>query len=180
MARQHPGETVSSFVMESFLKILAHSNSKLLEEFEFVVVPMVNPDGVIYGNFRANLSGFDLNRQWLQPNRWLHPEIYFIKKLALSLTNLVFVLDLHGHSKKFNSFIYACKQEDPIMEKYYPFLMESCPVFNIRECTYGITMDKTTTARATIFAAGIKNVYTVETSFYGYANPSGTFRLSLK
>jgi murein tripeptide amidase MpaA len=28
------------------------------------VVPMVNPDGVIHGNSRCNLSGLDLNRQW--------------------------------------------------------------------------------------------------------------------
>lgn len=38
--------------------------SKILLEYKFVVVPMVNPDGVIYGNFRTNLAGFDLNRQW--------------------------------------------------------------------------------------------------------------------
>lgn len=56
--------------------------------------------------------------------------------------------------------------------------MEKCPIFNIRECTYGITMDKTTTARATVFSAGIKNVYTFETSFYGYTNNNSTFRLS--
>lgn len=25
---------------------------------------MVNPDGVIFGNYRCNLSGKDLNRKW--------------------------------------------------------------------------------------------------------------------
>ena len=40
--------------------------------YEIVAIPMVNPDGVIYGNFRTNLSGFDLNRQWLEPDRSLH------------------------------------------------------------------------------------------------------------
>lgn len=34
---------------------------------------MINVDGVIYGNFRTNLGGFDLNRQWIDPNKWLHP-----------------------------------------------------------------------------------------------------------
>ena len=34
---------------------------------------MINVDGVIYGNFRTNLAGFDLNRQWIEPNKWLHP-----------------------------------------------------------------------------------------------------------
>jgi hypothetical protein len=74
---------------------------------------------------------------------------------------LEFVLDLHGHSKKFGSFIYACRQQDPIAEKYFPYLMQSAPAFLLRDCTYGITMDKTTTARATIFNSGIPNVYTV-------------------
>lgn len=72
---------------------------------------MVNPDGVIYGNFRTNLSGFDLNRQWLSPNRWLHPEVYFVSKIIFGSTNVEFCIDFHGHSKKLNSFIYACTNE---------------------------------------------------------------------
>lgn len=36
----------------------------LLNQFGFIFVPMVNPDGVIYGNSRCNMAGLDLNRQW--------------------------------------------------------------------------------------------------------------------
>jgi murein tripeptide amidase MpaA len=36
----------------------------LLGLFEFVVVPMVNPDGVIHGMSRCNMAGLDLNRHW--------------------------------------------------------------------------------------------------------------------
>jgi murein tripeptide amidase MpaA len=32
---------------------------------------MINADGVIYGNFRCNLAGCDLNRQWNEPNKVL-------------------------------------------------------------------------------------------------------------
>ena len=28
----------------------------------FKIVPMMNPDGVIHGNYRCSLSGVDLNR----------------------------------------------------------------------------------------------------------------------
>ncbi len=70
---------------------------------------MLNPDGVIYGNFRTNLGGFDLNRQWLQPDKILHPQVFYAKKLILSQPSIKMILDLHGHSKKFNSFIYANK-----------------------------------------------------------------------
>lgn len=30
---------------------------------------MVNPDGVIFGNYRTNLMGFDLNRKWNEFDR---------------------------------------------------------------------------------------------------------------
>lgn len=70
---------------------------------------MINVDGVIYGNFRTNLAGYDINRQWKQTDKWMNPEIYALKKLIKKQPSLEFVLDLHGHSKKFNSFIYACK-----------------------------------------------------------------------
>ena len=36
----------------------------LLKHFEFYVIPMVNPDGVIHGMSRCNMAGLDLNRHW--------------------------------------------------------------------------------------------------------------------
>lgn len=30
----------------------------------FKIVPMINPDGVVFGNYRTSLSGKDLNRQF--------------------------------------------------------------------------------------------------------------------
>lgn len=55
LARQHPGETVSSFVMQGLIDYLVSDSKEseyLRENFIFKLVPMVNPDGVIYGNFR--------------------------------------------------------------------------------------------------------------------------------
>jgi murein tripeptide amidase MpaA len=36
----------------------------ILNKFNVVVIPMANPDGVIYGNSRSSLTGYDLNRHW--------------------------------------------------------------------------------------------------------------------
>lgn len=76
---------------------------------------MINVDGVIYGNFRTNIVGSDLNRQWIEPNKWQHPEIYNLKKFVSGLKNIEFVLDFHGHSRKLNSFIYACNNPVPTL-----------------------------------------------------------------
>lgn len=35
----------------------------------FKIVPMVNPDGVIHGNYRCDLAGADLNRRWNKPKK---------------------------------------------------------------------------------------------------------------
>ena len=34
---------------------------------------MLNPDGVIHGNYRTNISGQDLNKKWRHPSKMYHP-----------------------------------------------------------------------------------------------------------
>ncbi len=45
----------------------------LKKNIDFYIFPMVNIDGVLYGNYRTNLSGTDLNRIWRNPKKELHP-----------------------------------------------------------------------------------------------------------
>jgi murein tripeptide amidase MpaA len=40
----------------------------LRDNFVFKIIPMLNPDGVINGNYRCSLAGCDLNRRWRNPN----------------------------------------------------------------------------------------------------------------
>jgi murein tripeptide amidase MpaA len=54
----------------------------LREKFVFKIIPMLNPDGVINGNYRCSLSGADLNRRWKLPNKILYPEVFETKKLS--------------------------------------------------------------------------------------------------
>ena len=63
--RVHPGESNSSYVMEGVIKLLVSNDPTavvLRDRYVFKVVPMLNPDGVIVGNYRCSLSGHDLNR----------------------------------------------------------------------------------------------------------------------
>ena len=85
----------------------------LRNNFVFKIIPMLNPDGVIIGNYRCSLSGLDLNRQWISPDEEYHPEIFHPKKLMTTIfekdkRNIWIYCDLHGHSKKKNSFFYGC------------------------------------------------------------------------
>jgi murein tripeptide amidase MpaA len=64
-ARAHPGESNGSFMMEGFLKFICgdtHMAINLRKSVVFKIVPMMNPDGVILGNYRTGLSGKDFNR----------------------------------------------------------------------------------------------------------------------
>lgn len=78
----------------------------------FKVVPMLNPDGVVSGNFRTSLCGRDLNRTFRMSNDFLIPEVRALKELVGRLKSefkgrLVMFLDLHGHSVKKNVFLYG-------------------------------------------------------------------------
>lgn len=64
IGRVHPGESNASYAIEGLLNNILGSNSMLLERYDIYVYPMVNPDGVRYGNYRCNMGGWDLNRNW--------------------------------------------------------------------------------------------------------------------
>lgn len=72
---------------------------------------MLNVDGVVYGNYRCSLLGVDLNRKWIQPNIHLHPTIFYAKNMVKYLQSerrVTLFTDYHGHSRKLNTFFYAC------------------------------------------------------------------------
>ncbi len=41
-------------------------SKELLKEYQFVVVPVVNPDGLVHGISRYNINMNDLNSQWFE------------------------------------------------------------------------------------------------------------------
>ena len=70
-SRVHPGEPQASFMLKGAMDFLLGDSELAIElrkNFVFKIVPMLNCDGVIYGNYRCSLLGVDLNRKWMQPN----------------------------------------------------------------------------------------------------------------
>lgn len=48
---------------------------------------MNNCDGVIAGNYRASISGNDLNRKYHNPDEKLHPTVCAIKEMVSKIRN---------------------------------------------------------------------------------------------
>lgn len=101
---------------------------------------MLNPDGVINGNYRTSLTGQDLNRQWRFPDKIRHPEILNVKKVVLEsgeYKKLLFI-DIHGHSKKKSSFMYGCpSQKNPFMAKELPYILsKNMQYFSYYNCNF--------------------------------------------
>ena len=91
-ARQHPGETVGNWVLKGAIELLMGDSDEakyLRNNFIIKIIPMVNVDGVICGNSRTSLAGCDLNRRWISPNEYLHPEICYLKELIYNFTKKI-------------------------------------------------------------------------------------------
>ena len=128
--RIHPGESNSSFMMKGVIDFLVSDDPvacELRDKFVFKIIPMLNPDGVINGNYRCSLAGCDLNRRWKYPSEILHPTVYHTKKLIMKVAKertLALYCDLHGHSRRKNVFMYGnCSNDEQEASRIFPFLM---------------------------------------------------------
>jgi murein tripeptide amidase MpaA len=146
-SRVHPGESNASFIMHGILDYLVSDDEGaryLRNNFVFKIVPMLNPDGVIVGNYRCSLSGQDLNRQWITPMSKVHPEIYAVKlmiKKTLESRDIIMFCDIHGHSRQKNIFMYGCQNQkmDRLKEKIFPFLYSKrSQNFSMPNCNFNI------------------------------------------
>lgn len=195
-ARVHPGESQSSYALEGLIDYLTSDVNEvrlLLEMFTFKIIPMLNPDGVINGNYRCSLAGCDLNRRFLDANEELHPTIIALKTLLFTMhrtRGVAMYLDLHGHSAKKSTFIYGCDftQEERrgnknalagqderdsdsrrLFCRLFPKVLSKVSAdFSYRDCRYGIQLSKRGTGRVSAWKSiGISASYTVEISFCG-------------
>ena len=80
--RIHPGETCGSHMLNGFLNYIcsdAEEAKILRKKIIYKVIPMLNPDGVVVGNFRTSFCGKDLNRQFKTSATFLIPEVKAVK-----------------------------------------------------------------------------------------------------
>jgi len=74
-ARVHPGESPAQWMWEGFVDFLVNRDdprAKALRKlFVFKIVPIINPDGVARGHYRADTMGLNLNRSQPHNSLWL-------------------------------------------------------------------------------------------------------------
>ena len=120
------------------------TKAKLLRDnFVFKIFPMINPDGVIHGNYRCSLSGRDLNRRWTKPSKDLFPEVYYIKNQVLDISKnrpVKMIIDLHGHSQKKKVFMYGCNDKfHPHKCRLFPYVLSKVSKhFEFNFCNFSI------------------------------------------
>lgn len=147
MARSHPGESVSSIALKGFIEELINMESNLeaaylRDNFTFLIFPMMNPDGVSIGNSRCSLSGNDLNQVWDKPDRFVHPEVFYSKRILIKIQKdheILFFADFHGNYLKPGYFLHGSSLQlhgKAAKEmKELPFLLERNAPFFTRENT---------------------------------------------
>jgi hypothetical protein len=174
--RIHSGETVSSYVVQGLIDFLINLNNPiskyLRDNFIFKIIPMLNIDGVIYGNYRLNIIGKDMNRLWipslvLSPNEcdssslYINNIINMIKK-TLNCRNIYFYCDFHGHSGKQNFFLYGCQKDgmENFPKKFMEIYSKKNNIFSLNDCVQKIMPNKMNTCRALL-----KNEFNIDLSY---------------
>jgi cytosolic carboxypeptidase protein 2/3 len=169
-ARVHPGESNASFMLEGLVNFLISDlpEAKILREnYIFQIVPMMNPDGVVLGNYRCSLAGVDLNRRWRKPSMEFHPEILAVRDILTGCEHKrdTIYIDLHGHSKHRGFFCYGSGFE--FIQDFAHQMKKIDPRnFALKNCRFTISKGKRGTARAVGYLdIKIGKCYTVESSF---------------
>jgi len=101
LGRQHPPEVTGSIGLMRFAEALAAESEpadSFRQEFEILVFPLINPDGVAAGHWRHNVNGIDLNRDW---GPFTQPETQAVRDEILNYQDetgpkLCLLLDFHS------------------------------------------------------------------------------------
>ncbi len=100
VGRQHPPEVTGAMAMMPFIEtVLGKSNlaKNFRDKYDIILIPNMNPDGVTNGNWRHNMNGIDLNRDW---GLFTQPETQAVEKELRRFENggdeIVLFLDFHS------------------------------------------------------------------------------------
>ena len=133
VARQHSGETPGSWVLDGLLRaVAAEEPPGRLRGIEWWIVPFVDIDGAVEGNYGKDTLPIDFNRAWSpMPMR---PEVHAIQsdlRYFAASRSRRFVLDLHGPGGgETRMYQFQCREDRPkahrkATESFTPFGRDS-------------------------------------------------------
>lgn len=146
-ARVHPGEVPAQHTWKGIFNLLMDKNDlrakELRRRYVFLMIPMLNPDGVFRGHFRMDQHGQNLNRYYHNPDCSLQPAIFGAKSLLdyySQLGTLSCYIDMHAHASKRGCFIYGNvmdKLDDQIQNQLFCKLIAlNSPHFDYEGCLF--------------------------------------------
>mmetsp|Transcript_33874 Transcript_33874/g.52761 ORF Transcript_33874/g.52761 Transcript_33874/m.52761 type:complete len:523 (+) Transcript_33874:439-2007(+) len=146
-ARVHPGEAPAQWMWDGFLDFLFLKDdprAKMLRRlFVFKIIPIINPDGVARGHYRADTQGLNLNRFYNSPDPKKHPTIWAVKEAVVHCNEklkIKYFVDLHAHATKRGCFCYAnalSNYSEQIENMLYPRLVAlNCQHFDFSVCIF--------------------------------------------
>lgn len=105
----HPMEA-DTFATEAIMENLNTNEGKsLLKYFNFIIIPIVNPDGFSYGYNGCNVKGINLYWDFKEKDKTNAPEAYYLWRYFLKMQPSIY-LDFHSytfqlHRKKASPYI---------------------------------------------------------------------------
>ena len=183
----HPGEKPANHLFNGMLEFLLRPDDprsqKLRDVYDFVLVPMLNPDGAFRGHYRNDALGQNLNRFYAEPCATKQPSCAALKALLTQLADnniLAFYIDLHAHANKRGVFAFgnACDGANAVETRTYARLCSlNSPHFDLAHCNFSernmASRDKNGdskagTGRVALFRdtnGSVPHLYTVEANY---------------
>ncbi|WP_426369645.1 M14 family metallopeptidase [Pseudocolwellia sp. HL-MZ7] len=113
LGRQHPPEITGVIALQSFVDRI-FENDKLArifrQNFNVLIYPNINPDGVALGNWRSNSKGKDLNRDWGPFNEKETQQVIKAIENKTSTSSVWGMLDFHT---TWSDLLYTQTEQQP-------------------------------------------------------------------
>lgn len=151
-ARSRPGDTLASYMMDGMVDFIVSQDPRgiaLRNNFNFVCLPCLNPDGVVTGNTLSDTLGQDMSHGYLGPDPNKLPVNAALVDLVMHLRDterLFAVVDCNLSYEQKGIFLTAnsLPSKDDMVQSvlYAKYVANNCAYFNYRNCDFSLDKAK--------------------------------------